>query len=151
MLKFFLFLLFCFSPFISVAQSISVAPYSFAFWGSVDQTSQFSIEYKMAGIHYFHAWDDRVYRTSTTAQFAKKSSSFAFSFLPVDFRYARFGGILFNNTFPITSGNKLHFYLELNLPIRRFDISYRHISNGFNLVTVDNPGLDTIGLRYRFN
>ncbi len=151
MLKFFLFLLFGFSPFISVAQSVSIAPYSFSFWGSIDQTSQFTAEYKMAGVHYFHTWDDEVYRTSTTGQFAKKTSSFAVSLLPVDFRYVRFGGILFANRFPITSGNRIHFYLELNLPVRRFDISYRHISNGFNLFTTDNPGLDTIGLRYRFN
>ncbi|MCC5942257.1 MAG: hypothetical protein JJU37_12015 [Balneolaceae bacterium] len=150
MLKVFLFVCIGLFPVLCVAQSVSVAPYSFNFWGSIDQTSQFSAEYKMAGIHYFHTWDDEVYRTSTTGQFAKKTSSFALSLLPVDFTYLRFGGIFFTNRFPITSGNRVHFYLELNLPIRRVDLSYRHISNGFNLFTEDNPGFDTIALRFRF-
>jgi len=150
MLRVFLFLLIGVLPSVCVGQSVSIAPYSFSFWGNIDQTSQFSAEYKMAGIHYFHTWDDEVYRTSTTGQFAKKTSSLGFSLLPVDFTYLRFGGIIFSNRFPITSGNRAHFYLELNLPVYRFDISYRHISNGFNLFTTDNPGFDTIALRYRF-
>jgi len=145
----YLFLL-IFLPSVALGQSVSIAPHSFSFWGSIDHTSQFSAEYKMAGIHYFHTWDDGVYRTSNTGQFVKKSSAFAVSFLPVDFRYFRFGGAIFSRPFPITSGNRLHFYLELNLPVSRFDILYRHISNGFNLFTENNPGFDTIGIRYRF-
>ncbi len=145
----FLFILF-FIPSISLGQSVGVAPYSFSFWGSVDQTTQFSVEYEMVGIHYFHTWDDTVYRTIETGQIVKKTSTFAISFLPVDYRYFRFGGALFSNQFPITNGSRLHFYLELALPIWRFEINYRHISNGFNLFTENNPGFDTIGVKYRF-
>ena len=145
----FLFILF-FIPSISLGQSFGVAPYSFSFWGSIDQTTQFSAEYEMVGIHYFHTWDEEVYRTSDTGQFVKKTSSFAVSVLPLDIRYLRFGGALFSNRFPITNANRLHFYLELNLPVWRFEISYRHISNGFNLFTENNPGFDTIGMRFRF-
>jgi len=112
--------------------------------------SEFYAEYKFLGVHYFHNWDKTLYSLNGSDKVISQTSSFALSAIPLDLTYFRAGMILFERRFPVTVASRVHFLLEVSLPIRRFTISYRHISNGFGLINEINPGVDAFSVKYRF-
>lgn len=144
--------------------SVSVAPYSFKFWGAVDGATSVGAEYKLsflfnsenspfyppvAGVHYFHQWDKRSYLPEKGGS-VTKTSSLVFSIIPVNVKYARLGGIVAQKNFPLSRSPRAHFYLQAVIPFGRFDIRYTHISNGFGILHDINPGLDTLSLHIHF-
>lgn len=112
--------------------------------------SEFYLEYKFLGAHYFHNWDDTRYALNGTDEIVQQTSSFALSVTPVDLTYFRAGMIVFERRFPVNIASHFQFLLELNLPIRRFTVSYRHISNGFGVVNEINPGVDSFSVKVHF-
>ncbi len=135
---------------VSHAQSLGVSPYSFKAIGGVQATSEIFFQYEWIGIHYFYAWDKEKFITEEELMITQKSSSPALSVSPFQFTYFSAGMIYFKDKFPVTIGNRLHFMLSLSLPLDRFTISYKHISNGFGLIYEMNPGLDTISIQIHF-
>lgn len=107
-------------------------------------------EYKFLGLHYFHNRDETRYSMDDTNEVIKKNSSLALSVVPVDLTYFRAGLIVFQRRFPVTVASRVHFLLEASLPIRRFTISYRHISNGFGVFNDINPGVDSFSVKIHF-
>jgi hypothetical protein len=112
--------------------------------------SEFYAEYKFLGVHYFHNWDETLYFREGTEEIIQQTSAFALSVTPVDLTYFRAGMILFDKRFPVDISSHVHFLLELSLPIRRFTISYRHISNGFGVFNEINPGVDSFSVKVHF-
>lgn len=109
--------------------------------------SEFYAEYKFVGLHYFHNWDETLYALDNSDQIIRKTSSFALSVVPVDLTYFRAGMIFFERRFPVSIASKTQFLLEASLPIKRFTISYRHISNGFGFFNDVNPGIDAFSVK----
>lgn len=132
------------------SQTLSVSPWSFALWGSIEGISEVSVEYEFIGLHYFHSWDENEYRNILNDELVTKTSSFAISVVPLRMKYLRLGGIFFDRKFPISNASKYNLLLEVQYPIGRFAISYKHISNGFSLFNETNPGYDTLSLKFRF-
>lgn len=132
------------------SQTISVSPYSFALWGSIEGISEVSVEVQFVGFHYFYSWDNTEYRNILNKELVTKTSSFAISIVPLRMKYFRLGGIFFDNKFPISNASKYNLLLEVQYPIGRFAVSYKHISNGFSLFNETNPGYDTLSLKFRF-
>lgn len=145
--------------------SVSFAPYSFKLWGVVDRATSVGIDYKLsflynrenslfrppvAGLHYFHQWDRTVYRITHREWETTKTSTVALSLVPLDLKYFRLGGIVAKNNFPLSLSPRANFYLQLVLPVKRFDIRYTHISNGMGFTHEVNPGLDMLSLHYKF-
>ena len=143
-------LLLAFFPATVFSQSIGISPASHKFWGETEGISELYVEYTFLGAHYFHNWDDTRYSLNGTDQIVEQTSSFALSVTPVDLTYFRAGMILFERRFPVNIGSRVHFLLEASLPIRRFTLSYRHISNGFGVFNEINPGLDSFSVKVHF-
>lgn len=133
------------------SQNIGLSPSSHKLWGETEGISEFYVEYEFLGFHYFHSWDDRQYTLNDSDRVVRKTSAVAFSVMPVDVTYFRAGMIFFDRRFPVDIGSQAQFLLEASVPIRRFTLSYRHISNGFGLVNEINPGLDSFSVKYRFD
>lgn len=112
--------------------------------------SEFYAEYKFIGLHYFHNWDETRYALNGSDEIVRKTSSFGLSVVPLDLKYFRAGLIGFQRRFPVTKASRVHFLLEASLPIRRFTISYRHVSNGFGLFNEINPGVDAFSVKVHF-
>ena len=134
----------------ALSQSIGVAPASHSLWGETLGISEFYAEYKFLGVHYFHNWDDTKYTRDGSDEIIQQTSAFALSVTPVDFKYFSAGMMLFNRRFPVDIASRVHFLLEASLPIRRFTISYRHISNGFGVFNEINPGVDSFSVKVHF-
>lgn len=133
-----------------LSQSVGISPVSHKLWGETEDISEFYAEYKFVGIHYFHNWDDTRYAMDGSDRVIMPTSAFAVSVLPVDLTYFRAGMILFDRRFPVDIASRVQFILEANLPIRRFTISYRHISNGFGMFNEINPGVDSFSVKVHF-
>lgn len=112
--------------------------------------TEFYAEYKFLGLHYFYNWDKSLYALEGTNEIISQTSSFALSVTPLDLKYFRAGMIVFERRFPVTVASRVHFLLEASLPIGRFTVSYRHISNGFGLLNEINPGVDSFSVKYHF-
>lgn len=134
----------------ALSQSIGISPASHKLWGETRDISEFYLEYKFVGVHYFHNWDDTRYQRDGSDEVIEQTSAFALSVTPVDLTYFRAGMIVFDRRFPVDIGSRAQFLLEASLPIRRFTISYRHISNGFGMFNEINPGVDSFSVKYRF-
>lgn len=132
------------------SQSFGVSPVSHKLWGETVGMSEFYVEYSFFGIHYFHNRDENLYGLVDSDEVVRKTSSIAFSVVPIDFTYFRSGVIFFDRRFPVTHGSKVQILLEASLPVRRFTLSYRHISNGFGVFNEINPGIDSFSVKYRF-
>ncbi|MDR9366315.1 MAG: hypothetical protein RI575_13335 [Balneolaceae bacterium] len=132
------------------SQSIGVSPASHKFWGETVGITEFYAEYKFLGVHYFHNWDETLYFREGTEEIIQQTSAFALSVTPVDLTYFRAGLMLFDKRFPVDISSHVHFLLEVSLPIRRFTISYRHISNGFGVFNEINPGVDSFSVKVQF-
>lgn len=132
------------------AQTLSVSPWSFSLWGSIEGISEVSLEIDFVGFHYFHAWDKQVYRNILNDELVTKTSSFAISVVPLRLKYLRLGAIFFDHKFPISNASKYNLLLEIQYPFHRFILSYKHISNGFSVFNETNPGYDTLSLKVRF-
>lgn len=130
-----------------MSQSIGISPTSHKLWGETKDISEFYVEYKFLGVHYFHNRDETMYMQDGSDQIIQQTSAFAISLTPVDFKYFRGGMILFDRRFPVNIASRVHFLLEASLPIRRFTISYRHISNGFGVFNEINPGMDSFSVK----
>lgn len=104
-------------------------------------------EYKFVGLHYFHNREDTRYILDDSDEIIDRTSSLALSITPLDLTYFRAGMIFFERRFPVDIASRAQFLLEASLPIHRFTISYRHISNGFGLFNEINPGIDTISVK----
>ena len=132
------------------SQSIGISPVSHKFWGETVGMSEFYVEYQFLGLHYFHNRDDRLYALDGSDEIIQKTSAMAFSVTPLDFNYLRAGVIFFDRRFPVTIASRVQVLLEARLPIRRFTLSYRHISNGFGLFNEINPGIDSFSVKVHF-
>lgn len=134
----------------ALSQSVGISPSSHKLWGDTRDMSEFYFEYKFVGVHYFHNWDDKRYTLDGSDRIIRQTSAFAFSITPLDLTYFRAGMILFDRRFPVDIGSRAQFLLEASLPIRRFTISYRHISNGFGMFNEINPGVDSFSVKILF-
>ncbi len=132
------------------SQSVGVSPSSHKFWGDTENVTEFYAEYKFVGVHYFHNRDETKYTMDGSDRIIKPTSAFAVSVLPVDLTYFRAGMIFFDRRFPVDIASQAQFILEASLPIRRFTISYRHISNGFGMFNKINPGVDALSVKVHF-
>ncbi len=150
MIRYFFIAILAFSWTDALSQSIGISPVSHKLWGETEDISEFYAEYKFVGLHYFHNWDDTRYAMDGSDQVIMPTSAFAVSVLPVDLTYFRAGMILFDRRFPVDIASRVQFILEANLPIRRFTISYRHISNGFGMFNEINPGVDSFSVKVHF-
>ena len=137
------FLLLVFPAYVN-AQSFSFAPQSMDFWGGATNITEISFSYNDISVHYFKAFVGKdVYNNPN-------QSTFAISYKPIKYKFAKLGGIVSNNTFPNKNGTNANFILELEYRIKQVGISYKHISNGFGLLHHSNLGMDNISLRYYF-
>lgn len=132
------------------SQVVGVSPASHRLWGETQGLTEFYVEYKFLGLHYFHNRDHTLYEMDDSNQIIKKTSALALSVMPLDLKYFRGGMIFFDRRFPVTVGSRVQFLLEASLPIRRFTISYRHISNGFGMFNDINPGIDSFSVKVNF-
>lgn len=123
----------------SNAQSISIAPESFTFWGKLQYTTSIGAEYKHIGAHYFHVRTPQWHEKSQTID-----KAFAISYKPIQKKYANIGVIAFDKKFPTDLATHVNFWIELKIPIKFVDISYVHISNGYR---AENYGYDAMQLR----
>lgn len=112
--------------------------------------TEFYAEYKFVGLHYFHNWDETRYVLEDSDEIIRQTSSLALSVTPLDLTYFRAGMIVFERRFPVDIASRVQFLLEVSLPIRRFTISYRHVSNGFGLFNDINPGVDSFSVKVHF-
>ncbi|WP_234573063.1 hypothetical protein [Rhodohalobacter sp. 614A] len=150
MIKYIFILILAFSWTDALSQSLGISPSSHKLWGETTGMTEFYAEYKFVGLHYFHNRDETRYTLEGSDDVIRKTSSFAFSITPVDLTYFRAGMIFFEQRFPVEVASRAQFLLEANLPIRRFTISYRHISNGFGLFNEVNPGVDSFSVKVNF-
>ncbi|MDZ7720667.1 MAG: hypothetical protein U5K72_17755 [Balneolaceae bacterium] len=132
------------------SQSIGISPASHKLWGETVGLTEFYVEYKFLGAHYFHNWDKTLYSLNGSDKIINQTSSLALSFTPLDLDYFRAGMMVFQRRFPVTVASRVHFLLEASIPIHRFTISYRHISNGFGLLNEINPGVDSFSVKVHF-
>lgn len=132
------------------SQSIGISPSSHKFWGETTGMTEIYAEYKFVGLHYFHNWDETRYALDDSDEIVRKTSSLALSVIPLDLTYFRAGMIFFERRFPVDIASRTQFLLEASLPIRRFTISYRHVSNGFGLFNDINPGVDSFSVKVHF-
>ena len=149
------------------AQSITIAPTSIHLWGKTPGMMEMAVSYKDIGVHYFHNHSPSVlaYQSDQgvridhilpdmTGRYVieQTRSNIAASYTPVKIGgIIRAGGMLFANQFPIRSGQRLNFFLDIGYNFDRFRISYSHLSNGFGLVNEINPGLDSIRIKVALN
>lgn len=130
-------------PVCSFGQSISLSPMSFHAWGKTPSMSEFSVEYKNFGVHYFHNWREKIYKREGVTR-----SSFALSYsVPVEF--TRVGVLYFSSKYPIDNAVHLNFFIDVGFWIDDFRFSYKHVSNGFGLRSHVNPGVDFITIKHR--
>ncbi|MCG2591060.1 hypothetical protein [Rhodohalobacter sulfatireducens] len=150
MIKYLFIAILAFSWTDALSQSIGISPVSHKLWGDTRDMSEFYLEYKFVGLHYFHNWDDTRYMRKGTDEIIEQTSAFAISVIPLDLTYFRAGMIAFDRRFPVDVASRVQFLLEASIPIRRFTISYRHISNGFGLFNEINPGVDSFSVKVHF-
>lgn len=119
--------------------SVSVAPYSFKFWGQVTGTASVSVDYTIPvkgkpvlGVHYFH------------------KEAVGFSYMPIRFRFFEVGAIGTTRGFPTRDSVSTNIIARINIPIGRAYISYSHVSNGFGLQSSVNHGIDFVSISYTF-
>lgn len=132
------------------AQSVSVG-HSFEFWGKAKYLNEISISHSSYAIHYFYSNDNTSYFAKINNEIVdvgQKQNTFALSWTPISYRYIFTGLMISNKRFPTNKGNKLNFIIGIEVPIKRFTFSYRHISNGFGIHNPVNLGVDTINISY---
>src|SRR5690625_210924 len=129
MKKLLLILLCILSPSIVVGQefSVSVAPYSFKFWGQVTGTASVSVDYTIPvkgkpvlGVHYFH------------------KEAVGYAYMPIRFICFEVSAIGTTRGFPTRDSVSINIIARLNIPIGRAYITYSHGSNGFGFQTSVN-------------
>lgn len=121
---------------------------SIPLWGQVDGLTNFDLEYNRFGVHYYHQSDKKLkcYISCEDYPDIYQTSSLSFSFKPIATKYFDSGIMYFLNEFPLEGSNKFNFFVKLKTPIKRFIISYNHISNGFGINNKINPGVDVISV-----
>jgi hypothetical protein len=128
-------------PIYASAQSVTYAPMSMKMWGTTPSMGSLSVEYKGFEAHYFAPFITSIYEEKYKTQ-----SSFA-----VSYKYGTNwlkGGVMYAfSDFPIESGSRLNFIIELGYNFNRFGLYYRHISNGFGIQNRLNPGVDHFVIR----
>jgi|SRR5690625_727197 len=130
---------------------ISVAPTTFTFWGKTPGMSHLSIEYNRFGAHYFHPYTVYYYTGDIehgAPVLPRTHPNIALSYSPIQILgIVNAGAYVFAKKFPITyMGQRVNFFVDVGFNIKRFRVSYHHISNGFGIVTDFNPGVDSIRL-----
>jgi len=145
---------------------ISVSPYSMNFWGSIKGSAKITASYGMfeiVGLHMFKSYysiervKQRVYGNAISwyEKFHNFSKNYFAIFInPIEIQEGDFtfrGGIgYFFNEFPTKQGTHINFQAQLiYMPFDNIGIKYSHISNGFKLFNMYNPGLDNISLVIR--
>lgn len=131
--------------------SVSVAPYSFKFWGQVTGTASVSVDYTIPvkgkpvlGVHYFHKGAKKGYGIID-----RTTSTFGLSYLPLSYKIFSFGLIGTVNGFPTYHSSHVNFLAKINIPVGNATLSYSHISNGFGLQHGMNYGIDFVSVSYR--
>lgn len=149
-------------PITGVAQSISIAPYSFKAWGTTTGYVSASVEYENIGIHYFHPVqityiygknyvDGKPVNLKTKEPSISTKPSFSVSYTPINIsNILKVGVIVFDKPFPVQTEKRINLLFNIGYDIGSFRLSYRHISNAFTSSGF-NPGLDMIQLTYLIN
>ncbi len=130
------------------AQSIGVG-HSVKFWGQAKNMIEVSISHNDFGLHYFHSFDDSQRYFKGKIPMGKKIDSFALSWAPLKYKFIYSGVMVSNKKYPVEKGSYINFVVGIEIPVKRFTISYKHTSNGFGIQNEINVGVDFISLSYR--
>lgn len=125
--------------------------HSIKFWGETTHLTNFDFGYNRFGVHYYYQSDKslKCYISCEDYPDIYKTSSLAFSFKPIATKYFDLGLMYFLNEFPLEGSNKFNFSVKIKIPIKRFIISYNHISNGFGITNEVNAGVDVVSVSVR--
>ena len=122
--------------------------HSVKFWGRTVETAEIYYQVDRFSLHYFHNYSTDSYINEIGLQ-DHLNSTFAISARAIHKKHLSLGLIATNKPFPTNLSTYLNFIAELKLPFNRFEISYRHISNGFGLIHPVNHGYDSFSLRIK--
>lgn len=146
-MRYFLYILLL--PSITHAQSISVSPQSFYFWGAAEYNALADIEYNQSQIVILYAYKPRhdPYGDISNGLYP------AVFYTPIKLGntfYTKGSAGLFLRRYPTKNGQHLHFRFQAGINFGRLSIEYSHISNGFGIYNSLNEGADHISLRFNF-
>jgi hypothetical protein len=139
-------ILFLLLPISVSAQSVGVG-HSVKFWGQAQNVTHINIQHNDFAVHYFHSHSDKSYYSQKNNQSVGKiTNSISSSWTPLNYKFISSGIIVSPQNFPTKQSSKINFIIGIDIPIRQFTISYKHISNGFGIQNPINIGADFLSI-----
>jgi hypothetical protein len=143
-------ILFLLLPISVSAQSVGVG-HSVKFWGQTESMIDVNVAYDDFTLHYFHPLIDDYYiveKNNTLLRSGNLNNSFALSWNPLKYKFISSGVMISNNKYPVEKGSHVNFIISIEIPIKMFSVSYKHISNGFGIQNPINIGVDFLSVKY---
>lgn len=125
--------------------AVVFSPYAFKAWGQTNHAAMVGYSLGSWSIYYFMARErEGVLYRGEPAVFTE---SFAVSYALFQRRWARVEVLASPHRIPIKAASRVNIKLDIGIPIKRVQVFYTHLSNGFGILNPNNPGVDFFTVR----